>query len=416
MRSIAVIGAGQAGLQLALGLAKQGYEVTIVSDRSAEEVRSGRIMSTQCMFADALSAERELGLNFWEQECPAIPGVRFNVASPQTGDLDLVIWGELDDYAQSVDQRLKMSGWLEELERLGGNLMLSSADLDLLDELTGTHDLTLVAAGKGEIGALFEIDPTRTPYEGPQRQLVALYVNGYEDLDPPYFAISIVPGVGEYFVGPALTLSGPCHTMCFEAIPGGPMDQWRDPELRAAPERLLATCKQVLEEHFPWEAERAASVELTDQQGTLAGGIPPLVRHAVAELRSGRPVMGVGDAVVLNDPLVGQGANNACRSAMIVLERILDRGDRPFDIEWMNDTAARVWDYVKWPTEYTNTMLSPPQHIGALLAAGAQDQGVADALANATNDPSTLLPEIRTGEGTRELIDRLSTQSSASRG
>ena len=70
MKRIAIFGAGQSGLQLALGLIGEGYEVTLVSDRSAEEIRRGRVMSSQCMFDSALQTERDLKLNLWEQEMP----------------------------------------------------------------------------------------------------------------------------------------------------------------------------------------------------------------------------------------------------------------------------------------------------------------------------------------------------------
>ena len=42
MRKILVVGAGQSGLQLALGLQSHGYEVTLMSNRTADEIRSGR--------------------------------------------------------------------------------------------------------------------------------------------------------------------------------------------------------------------------------------------------------------------------------------------------------------------------------------------------------------------------------------
>ena len=54
MRKILIVGAGQAGLQLALGLQSKGYEVTLMSNRTADEIRNGRVMSTQCMFDTAL--------------------------------------------------------------------------------------------------------------------------------------------------------------------------------------------------------------------------------------------------------------------------------------------------------------------------------------------------------------------------
>jgi len=34
MRKIAIVGAGQSGLQLALGLLQKGYEVTVISNRT----------------------------------------------------------------------------------------------------------------------------------------------------------------------------------------------------------------------------------------------------------------------------------------------------------------------------------------------------------------------------------------------
>ena len=42
MKRIAIIGAGQSGLQLGLGLLAAGYEVTILSDRSADAIRHGK--------------------------------------------------------------------------------------------------------------------------------------------------------------------------------------------------------------------------------------------------------------------------------------------------------------------------------------------------------------------------------------
>ncbi len=41
MRRIAIVGAGQSGLQLGLGLLGAGYEVTVLTDRSADEVGGG---------------------------------------------------------------------------------------------------------------------------------------------------------------------------------------------------------------------------------------------------------------------------------------------------------------------------------------------------------------------------------------
>ena len=58
VRKIAIVGAGQSGAQLALGLLGHGYQVTLVSDRDAGELLGGHVLSSQCMFETALQAER----------------------------------------------------------------------------------------------------------------------------------------------------------------------------------------------------------------------------------------------------------------------------------------------------------------------------------------------------------------------
>ena len=78
------------------------------------------------------------------------------------------------------------------------------------------------------------------------RALALTYVKGMEPR-AEYSAVcfNLVPGVGEYFVFPALTTTGDCQIMVFEGIPGGPMDCWGDvttpEELRPALEEALAT-------------------------------------------------------------------------------------------------------------------------------------------------------------------------------
>src|SRR6476646_4600926 len=160
MKRIAIIGAGQSGLQLGLGLLDAGYEVTLYSDRSADEILHGRVMSSQCMFDSALEAERELGLNYWEKECPAVEGISFAVPDSVGGKA--VDWSaRLDNFAQSVDQRVKIPRWMGEFQKRGGELRVDAAEIEDLEQCASTHDLTIVATGKGVIARQFEIDITR---------------------------------------------------------------------------------------------------------------------------------------------------------------------------------------------------------------------------------------------------------------
>jgi 2-polyprenyl-6-methoxyphenol hydroxylase-like FAD-dependent oxidoreductase len=76
MRKVAIIGGGQSGLQLALGLLQNQYEVTLVSNRTPEQILCGRVTSSQFMFHDSLQNERDLGVNFWEKKCPITGGHR----------------------------------------------------------------------------------------------------------------------------------------------------------------------------------------------------------------------------------------------------------------------------------------------------------------------------------------------------
>ncbi len=390
MKRIAIIGAGQSGLQLALGLLAAGYEVTLVSDRSAEEIRNGRVMSSQCMFDRALQTERDLGLNHWEAQCPKVEGMSFAVPDGRGGKT--IDWAaRLDSYAQAVDQRLKMPGWMAEFQRKGGELVLKEAQIADVESYAAGHDLTLIAAGKGNLGWLFERDASRSPYDRPQRALALTYVKNMRPRQPfAAVCFNLIPGVGEYFVFPALATSGPCEIMVFEGIPGGPMDCWGDVK---TPEQHLAKSKWILQTYLPWEAERCRDVELTDANGILTGSFAPVVRKPVATLPSGRFVLGMADAVVLNDPITGQGSNNAARCADIYLKSILEQGEQVADKEWMQQTFDRYWSgYARWATEWTNLLLHPQPHVLKILESAGRLREVAEAVVNDFDDPREFFP------------------------
>ena len=389
MKRIAIAGAGQSGLQLALGLLAAGYEVMLFSDQSAEEILTGRVRSSQCMFDSALETERELHLNEWEEQCPKVEGISFTVPDG-IGGTSIEWAARLDNFAQSVDQRLKIPRWLAEFESRGGQLQVKAANPEDLAECARTHDLVIVASGKGALGQVFDVDPSRSPYAQAQRALALTYVTGMRPR-PHYAAVcfNLIPNVGEYFVFPALTTSGPCESMVFEGVRGGPMDCWRE---ELSPAEHLARSLSILETFLPWEAARCRNVELTDDHGILSGCIVPTVRKPVAHV-DGLPILGMADAVVLNDPITGQGANNAARSAEIYLEAILERGKGPADAEWMQQTFERYWfGYAKWVTEWTNLLLKPPAHVLRLLDCAGKNPAIASAFVNGFDDPRTLFP------------------------
>ena len=343
------------------------------------------------MFESALETERALGLDFWRDACPPVQGMAVAVADGAGGRA--VEWAaRLDGPAQSVDQRLKIPGWLAELERRGGELVVREAGVDQLEEYARSHELVVVATGKGPLGGIFARDAEKSPYETPQRALALTYVSGMT-ARPGFSAVcfNVVPGVGEYFVFPALTTTGPCEIMVFEGVPGGPMDCWDDVR---TPEQHLERSLWILESFFPWEAERCREVALTDPNGVLRGRLAPTVRHPVAQLPSGAPVLGMADAVVLNDPITGQGSNNAAKCAEIYLASILEHGAAPFDARWMQQAFDRYWrGYAQWVVSWTNALLAPPRpHVLTLLEAAQDLPGLAATVANGFDDPRTFYP------------------------
>jgi 2-polyprenyl-6-methoxyphenol hydroxylase-like FAD-dependent oxidoreductase len=389
MRKVLIVGAGQSGLQLALTLREHDYDVTVMSARTPEEIRAGRVMSTQAMFHSALQLERDHGLNLWEDEAVRIEGLGVSIGAPD-GSRPLDWFGELDHPGQSIDQRVKMAAWAELFEERGGKLIIHGATTADLNGLTDHYDLVVVAAGKGELVGLFDRNPERSPYPVPQRALSLAYVHGLaprpEHPDRAGVRFNIAPGVGELFVIPAYTLSGNCDILFFEGIPGGPLDCWDD---RPGPDEHLERILGFVRQYAPWEYDRCADVELTDGLATLSGGYTPVVREPVGELPSGAAVLGMADVVVANDPITGQGANNAAKCAAAYLDAILARGEQPFDRDWMRATFESYWKTAEPVTVWTNALLGPPPpHVQQLLGVAGAKDAVARRFANGFDDPA----------------------------
>ncbi len=390
MRKILIVGAGQGGLQLALSLQAEGYDVTLMSARTPEEMRSGRVMSTQGMFGPALQLERERGLNLWEEQTPKIGFLHVTVAGPP-GTPALSFPAPFSEYVQSVDQRVKMAGWLELFSQRGGNVVYHSVMTSDMEGLTSLYELTIIAAGKGEVVELFDRDPARSPFSAPQRALACIYVHGMRprpDHPGTHVGISVNPGLAELFTIPAFTTTGPCDILFWEAIPGGPIDRFGD---RPDPQAHLARTLDLMREYTPWEYARCTEVEPTDARATLTGGYTPVVRHPVGRLPGSSFVLGMGDVVVANDPICAAGANNASHCASIYFRSIIERGRKPFDPEWMQHTFDAYWDYARWPTAFSNMMLGPlPGHVQRVLGFAAQNPTVARRFAHGYENPADL--------------------------
>ena len=175
--------------------------------------------------------------------------------------------------------------------------------------------------------------------------------------------------------------------MVFEGVPGGPMDCWG--EISTPQEHLEKSEAGSSRPSSRGRRERCRSLELTDDDGILAGRFPPTVRKPVAELPSGRLVLGLADAIMLNDPITGQGSNNAAKMAAAYHAAIRSHGEAPYDRAFMEGTFEGFWsDYGQYATTWTNALLSPPpEHVLKLLQAANTSPEIAHRFVNGFNNP-----------------------------
>ena len=387
MRKIAIVGAGQAGMVLAFGLLKEGYEVTVFEGRPADEIEKGPILSTAMVFDRQLNVERRLGLHEWEGKAPVCNGMHATLRLPN-GEIVLQIQGGLDETCQGVDARLKTSTWMRRFEEQGGRIVHQAINRPALEQMADAFDLVAVSTGKGSLGEVFEIDRERTLFDSPPRRLGAVILKGVREWEEiPYTTLKFQFFIqaGEFFSIPFYSHAGPCRAVVFEAIPGGPMDVWGGVD---SADKTLATALRLLRECSPQDWPNYRSAELVDERSWLRGAITPVVREPVGRLRTGRAVMALGDVAVLNDPIGGTGANDAVRQADWMTRAILERGGRPFDETWMRETFdAYYHERGRYTMEFTRLMTGPmTEPFWKVLQAAAQSPGVAHTFTNMFND------------------------------
>jgi hypothetical protein len=406
MRTIAIVGSGQAGLLAAHGLLKAGYRVTLFSDRTADQwLNQSRPTGTAARFHLSLEFERALGLNHWEAGAPKGEGVHLTF-SPAKDNRLLTLAGRLENYFLAIDLRLQSHRWMNDFEKLGGKLEIESVSLKRLDEIAGDHELTIVAAGRAELAGLFERDAERSVYDRPQRNLTMIVTKGgrmgFDGVPFLPVKFNFFAPYGESFYVPYYHKDhGPTWNMLMEAKAGGPLDKFGDCK---SGEQAVETYKKVMKETIPWDYDWAKDMELADPNGWLVGRFAPTVRKPVGRLPSGRIVTPLGDTAMQLDPIGGQGANNGNKMARNMVESIVARQDRPFDAQWMTETFERF--YARWggiTYAFNNILLEPITEAGKQLliaqygsdgrARGATGrQRIADAFIENFNDANGLTP------------------------
>jgi 2-polyprenyl-6-methoxyphenol hydroxylase-like FAD-dependent oxidoreductase len=403
MANIAIVGAGQAGLFLGFGLLEDGHEVTLFSDQTSDAILNGRLPSGMGLFEDAVKKEAALGLTLWEDVMTRGEGAILELINPD-GSVGLHISPPVPRPHRGVDQRLKNSRWMRELERRGASIrVVPLASPEDLDKHVAGFDLVLVATGKGSLSSLFARDPQRSPFDRPQRHLIGILVNNFRP-DVRSGTIRLLPGVGEVIITPFYSRENvKGRFLLLEGIPGGPLDRF---PRELSGRELLEAAQRTVRELLPGQLEDLKEAELPSEQCWLRGAITPTVRQPVGRLPSGKAVLGLGDAIMLHDPLAAQGGNNATHMADFYRSRIREHERRPFTPEWMQRTFEDFWQaYGQYAMGVTAGLLMPPApHQQAVLAAAHQVPEVATALIGGLYDPRSLFPWFVDPASTREFL------------
>jgi flavin-dependent dehydrogenase len=387
MQKIAIIGAGQAGLHLGIGLVDAGYAVTLFSDRTPEAILHGKPMGTPVLFPDTLQLERNLGLNFWDNEF--LDGVRFrSQVCDEEGNTALVLSSDVRQQWQAIDQRLKFPAWMQEFAKRGGELVIQATTPEDLEEYVQTYDLVVVTAGRGAFSTLFERDDQKSNHDTPKRYIVSLITTGLKgDIEDLHTAgTTVLPDVGEIIQFPFYANGKLCTLLVLEAYIGKAMDRFSQAQ---SGQELLEISKTAIQQLKPDYYDAIADLELVDEQAWVKGAITPIVRHPVGHLPSGAVVMGIGDVVLLHDPVTGQGANNATKMAHLVKQHIIERGNQSFDASWMQRVFDEFWNYAQHSRIFTDCLLAPPAHLQDLMVAMAENPDIlADYLQGLNHPPS----------------------------
>lgn len=415
---IAIIGAGQTGCLTANALLEKGYDVTLYSDKTPDQfLNEARPTGTAARFNMALDWERELGLEMWGDEAPNGEGIHLHFC-PEKDNRLLTLCGRVTDPFLAIDLRLQSATWMKEFDERGGTVHIEQVSIDRLEEIAAENDLTMTATGKGEIGKIFPRDEERSNFSEPQRYLAMVNVTGipaevpYAPLRPVKF--NFFAPYGEMFWVPWFSKDGKRSWSClFEAKTGGPIDRFRDV---SSGEEALSVGKQTMQDMTPWDYEWLKDAELCDENSWLTGTFTPQVKDVVGTLPSGDHVMALGDTCHLLDPIGGQGANNANKMARVFVDCIEERGDGPFDPDWMRRSFDRFWErHGKHIELFNKTLLEPLTDPGKLLLTAQYGstgrtngrdprERLADRFCDNFNDPKTLTGAFHDDDEARDVI------------
>ncbi|WP_123041433.1 styrene monooxygenase/indole monooxygenase family protein [Cohnella candidum] len=380
-KKIAVIGAGMAGSTLAYALANDGFcDVQVFVSKDAEEIRKGRIPSTQVHFHPVLEREQRYGMPDYG-EAYGIDAIELLMGGQK------MFKGRAARQSVTLDQRIYLSALLEGLPGKGVQVRKARLSPNDLPRLAEEFDLIVDASGKiGPLGPFPVNRGISNAPSFPQRVCTAGLFHGIEPDEGHKMSYHILPGLGEMFELTTVTEHGPARSLLLEAVPGSELDRIKGDK---GPITFIQEMKELLKAFFPSIYERVDEerFRLVDDQAYTRLAIQPRF-HLPYTSVNGTLVLGCGDSVALNDPITGQGANLASFCAEALFDTLKEFADR----EWNVFLAERYWDRIREMvvkvSEWTNAMMGPPSDSFAdLLVRASQSQETADELVNLFLNP-----------------------------
>jgi len=398
--SIGIIGAGTAGLHLSLFLQQQGVDLTLYAERPADEVRGGRLPATVAHHHHTRARERDLGVAHWDGVGPDAIGHWHYFG----GEHPLEFPGYFSNPSMAVDYRLYLPTLLEDFEARGGAVAYGGIEVGDLSKLGAQHDLVVVSTGRGGFADVFPKVAGRSPFDQPARRLSAGIYTGVSLRDPQFVTFNVSPGHGEVIEIPIHTFEGNQTVILFECIPGGDLEVLAATPYTDDPKAYERLVLDKIRTHAPPIFERAVETdfELTRPDSIVQGAVTPTVRESFAALDSGKIAIALGDAHVVPDPVVGQGANGASFAARALGEAILDGG--PYDAAFCRRVDEQRLPFVLGIFDWTNFMLAPQPHLFELVGAMSQNRALVDDFTDNFNRPDLQWKHIGTPEATAQYI------------
>ena len=405
MHNIGIVGAGIAGLHLALYLQQRGIDATIITDRRPEEYRGMRLPNTVAHHGSTLARETELDVNHWTDpdDHYTYHDHWFNFPQP------LNFQGAFEKPSRAVDYRIYLPTLMEDFLNRGGDIEYRRIEENDIQPLVDRFDLLVVAVGKGPLGAMFEHDAAESPFQQPQRRLSSGLYSGVAHADPKNVTLSVTPGMGELIVIPTVTFDGMATALLFENVPGTDLEATVTTGYEDDPAAFRQVILDALEKHHPAVYDRVdtARFDLYQPVDIVQGGVVPTVRKTTVEFDNGKFAVAIGDVHATVDPVNGQGANIASYAAFVMGEEIVNAPalDRRF-IEKVNwKRQDRVLGAARW----TNLMIGPPsEELQMLIGAMSQNRKLCDEFTQNFNAPEAQWDRLSSGPRIRDWIESTS--------